>query len=82
MKPLIRMSNLTGTPQYYLLTRYRIDGRSVVASTKYDVTDQIEALIAARDKLPRCEHGAIREPCIPCAEYAALRATDTEERRG
>jgi len=24
---------------------------------------------AGLDKLPRCEHGAIREPCVPCSEF-------------
>jgi hypothetical protein len=47
MKPLIRRSDLSDPPRYYVLTRYRIDGNTVIASTKYDVTDQIEALLAS-----------------------------------
>jgi hypothetical protein len=31
--------------------------------------DHFLAAPAGLDKLPRCEHGAIREPCIPCSEY-------------
>jgi hypothetical protein len=29
---------------------------------------RVAAHIDALTKLPRCEHGAIREPCIPCSE--------------
>jgi hypothetical protein len=46
VKPLIRRSDLTDPPRYYLLTRYRIDGDTLIAFTKYDVTDQIEALLS------------------------------------
>jgi hypothetical protein len=58
VKPLIRESNLTGTPTYYVITRYRVDPKrpnTIVATTKYDVTDQIEALF--RDRATR-----LREP--------------------
>ena len=44
MPPLIRRSGLSS--HWYLVTRYRIDGSSIVASTKYDVTDQMEHHIA------------------------------------
>ena len=47
MKPLVRRSSLTNPPRYYVVTRYRMDGDAVVATTKYDVTDQIEALFPA-----------------------------------
>ena len=43
MKPLIRRSDLTDPPQWYVITRYRQDAKGIVEATKYDVTDQIEA---------------------------------------
>ena len=55
MKPLIRRSDLSKPSRYYLLTRYRIDGPSVVASTKYDVTDEIEPLLSEARRLALAE---------------------------
>ena len=31
----------------------------------------------ADEQLPRCEHGAVREPCVPCHD-AALATLDAE----
>ena len=58
MKPLVMRSDLTSPPRYYVVTRYtEKEGISVaganageksrylVAQTKYDVTEQVEALI-------------------------------------
>lgn len=46
MKPLLLRSGLTGT--VYVVTRYKVspDGH-ITAQTKYDVTDQYDALRAA-----------------------------------
>jgi hypothetical protein len=45
MKPLIRKSGLSDPPRWYVVTRYREDPKHpgvIVATTKYDVTDQME----------------------------------------
>jgi hypothetical protein len=58
MRPLIVKSTLTDPPRWYVATRYRqktggIDVTTgkpasyLVAQTKYDVTDQMEAILAA-----------------------------------
>jgi hypothetical protein len=50
MKPLLVKSDLSG--DYYILTRYRIDGKCVVASRKYCVTDQVKELFPRYFKQP------------------------------
>lgn len=45
MNPLIRRSDLTDPPRYYLLTRYAIKGNTIIASKKYDVTDDINEIL-------------------------------------
>lgn len=47
MKPQLVRSELTGC--VYIVTRYRVDssGRLLEAQTKYDVTEQFNALVAA-----------------------------------
>ncbi len=58
MKPLVMRSDLTNPPRYFVVTRYRekegisvcgkdagAKSRYLVAQTKYDVTEQVAALI-------------------------------------
>lgn len=46
MKPLVKRSDLTDPPRYYVLTRYTIaDNGNVTAHAKFDVTDQVTALV-------------------------------------
>ena len=45
MKPLIRPGGLSHS--WWLLTRYTVKGDAIVASTKYDITDQIDAIVAS-----------------------------------
>jgi hypothetical protein len=78
MKPLIRRSDLTDPPRYYVLTRYHIDGPSVVASTKYEVTDQIEALFPAAASSPAAP--GLRE--TPGELRTAMRADPLGYREG
>lgn len=56
MKPRLLRSELTG--QVYVVTRYKVDPKSglIQAQTKYDVTDEFNAL--ARGPMV---------PCGPCA---------------
>ena len=64
MKPRIMKSELTKPPQWYVVTRYTekrgintVTGEEyayLVASKKYDVTDQMEAILAKeRRRKPR-----------------------------
>jgi len=62
MKPLVMRSDLTQPPRYYVVTRYRekngvdMNGyprRYLVAQTKYDVTEQVQALIDAAVRAKR-----------------------------
>lgn len=57
MKPLIVESRLTKPSRWYVLTRYAFkpslvaaNGNIVVASRKYDVTDQMERIL--REHVP------------------------------
>lgn len=55
MKPLIRPGGLSHS--WYLLTRYTVKDDAIVASTKYDITDQIDAIIeqATADQAKRLD---------------------------
>jgi hypothetical protein len=47
MKPMIVYSEMTG--RWYVATRYKDLGNGdYIASTKYDVTDQMEAILKKR----------------------------------
>lgn len=60
MKPRIMKSDLTKPPQWYVVTRYTekrgidtVTGKEyayLVASTKYDVTDQMEVILKAEKR--------------------------------
>ena len=53
MKPIIRQSPMTET--WYVVTRYREDPKMpgiIVAQTKYDVTDQIAAILESERPEP------------------------------
>ena len=60
MQPRILKSDLTKPPRWYVVTRYTVkhginattgEKQSyIVASKKYDVTDQMEAILAAEGK--------------------------------
>lgn len=65
MKPRIMKSSLTNPPQWYVVTRYTekrgIDAKTgkeyayLVASRKYDVTDQMEAILASQRAVAKQE---------------------------
>lgn len=63
MTPLIVQSGLTG--QWYVLTRYRTverDGKArIIASVKYDVTDQMREILKQRPKRGRDRGVVVRE---------------------
>lgn len=56
MKPLLLFSDLTGS--VYICTRYRVQGKTVIAQRKYDVTDQIPNLLKLRTRFMRRESAA------------------------
>ena len=63
MQPLILKSNLTKPPRWYVATRYirkvSASGMAYInASKKYDVTDQMEAILKA-------ETGHVAGPDVP-----------------
>jgi hypothetical protein len=49
MKPLIVHSDLTG--RWYVATRYKeLGDGQIIASVKYDVTDEIEAILSGKKR--------------------------------
>ena len=60
VRPLLRVSGLSGN--VYLITRYRERGDHILATTKYDVTDEFVAAMGEWRRLKHRPRAASPEP--------------------